>query len=63
MPTLTRDMVPGLVAAGGSCRIEAEAPAKVAIIIPNTRRSHSSWNTGSFGSGRIGPRPCMPPRS
>jgi hypothetical protein len=30
MPTLTRDMVPGLVAAGGSCRVEAEVPAKFA---------------------------------
>ena len=28
MPTLTRDMVPGLVAAGGSCRVEDEVPAK-----------------------------------
>jgi nitrile hydratase len=28
MPALTRDMVPGLVATGGSCRVAAEVPAK-----------------------------------
>jgi nitrile hydratase subunit beta len=28
MPALTKDMVPGLVATGGSCRVEAEVPAK-----------------------------------
>ena len=30
MPALTRDMVPGLVATGGSTRIEAEVPARFA---------------------------------
>ena len=28
MPALTKDMVPGLVATGGSCRVEAKVPAK-----------------------------------
>src|SRR4051795_13659361 len=28
MPALTKDMVPGLGAPGGSCRLEAEVPAK-----------------------------------
>jgi len=30
MPVLTRDMVPGLVATGGSCRVAAEVPPKFA---------------------------------
>jgi len=30
MPALTKDMVPGLVATGGSCRAQAEVPAKFA---------------------------------
>jgi nitrile hydratase subunit beta len=30
MPALTKDMVPGLVATGGSCRVEAAVPAKFA---------------------------------
>jgi Nitrile hydratase beta subunit len=28
MPVLTKDMVPGLVATGGSCRVAVEVPAK-----------------------------------
>jgi nitrile hydratase subunit beta len=28
MPALTKDMVPGLVATGGSCRLDAQVPAK-----------------------------------
>ena len=27
------------------------------------RFSHAAWNTGSSGSGAIGPKPCAPPRS
>src|SRR6476469_3700563 len=27
------------------------------------RRSQSAWNTGSFSSRSIGPKPCIPPRS
>jgi nitrile hydratase subunit beta len=29
MPALTKDMVPGLVATGGSTRVEADVPAKL----------------------------------
>src|ERR1700758_454983 len=27
------------------------------------RRSQSAWNTGSFSSRSIGPKPCIPPKS
>jgi hypothetical protein len=39
MPVLTKDMVPGLVATGASCRVDADAPAKFrpgdAIVVRN----------------------------
>jgi nitrile hydratase beta subunit len=30
MPVLTKDMVPGLVATGGSCRVDADVPPRFA---------------------------------
>jgi hypothetical protein len=37
--------------------------ASAARFIANTRRSQSAWKTGSPGSGSIGPKQVMPPRS
>src|SRR5512138_2763581 len=36
------------------------APARIMAI---TAASQAAWNTGSFSSRSMGPKPCMPPRS
>ena len=48
---------------GGRRRCSSAARRRARGAAASTRPSHGAWNTGSFGSGSTGPKPCMPPMS